>query len=65
MSEYDRRSCICCGKRVEGDVDISENNPLSISPVYGGLIFRSTGNYGSKIFDPIPQGEEMLAWGSI
>jgi hypothetical protein len=28
------------------------NNPIDIMPVYDGLIFRSTGNYGS-LFDPL------------
>ena len=48
---------MCCNKIVEGDVD---ENPLVISPVYNGLIFRSTGNFGSTVFDPMPIGVEEI-----
>lgn len=50
--------CICCGRTLEVEPN---DNPVVISPVYDGLIFRSTGNYGSTIFDPMPIGlEEIL-----
>jgi len=39
--------------------DVSED-PLVISPMYHGLIFRSTGNYGSTVFDPMPIGVEEI-----
>lgn len=53
-----RYHCICCNKVLEGE---NVENPLTISAVYGGLIFRATGNYGSTIFDPMPIGiEEIL-----
>lgn len=36
-------------------------NPMVILPIYGGLVFRSTGNYGSTVFDPMPtKKKEML-----
>ena len=48
--------CICCDKKLDAELS---DNPVVISPVYGGIIFRSTGNYGSSIFDPITE-EEIL-----
>lgn len=30
------------------------DDPMTIHPVYDGLIFRATGNFGSTIFDPLP-----------
>ena len=51
-------TCICCGN---GFATESSDNPINIFAVYGGLIFRSTGNYGSQVFDPMPiREEEML-----
>ncbi|MCK5613410.1 hypothetical protein KAR91_66685 [Candidatus Pacearchaeota archaeon] len=54
--------CICfgCGKELEME---SVDNPATISTVYGGLIFRSFGNYGSTSFDPVSKsykGDELL-----
>lgn len=49
----DKCTCICCGTIL--DAEFSDNsNPLVISPVYDGLIFRATGNFGSTIFDSMP-----------
>lgn len=51
--------CFKCNRIVMRDV--VDSDLLTISPVYDGLIFRSTGNYGSTVFDPMPIGkEEML-----
>ncbi len=51
-------TCISCGN---GFATESSDNPIDIFPVYGGLIFRSTGNYGSQVFDPMPtRRKEML-----
>ena len=56
--KMDKCSCICCGCVLEAEPN---DNPMVISPVYNGLIFRSTGNYGSTIFDPdSEQREEIL-----
>lgn len=58
MSNYVSYNCICCNKMLEGDVT---KDPLDISPVFDGLVFRSSGNFGSTIFDPMPiDTEEYL-----
>jgi len=50
--------CFCCDRVLNAE---STDNPLVITPVYDGLIFRATGNFGSTVFDPMPIGiEEML-----
>lgn len=55
MNEY---KCFCCNKSIESE---PIDNPIVIHPVYSGLIFRSVGNFGSTIFDPMPsRNEEML-----
>ncbi len=54
-------NCICCDSVLEAE---PTDNPIVITPVYDGLIFRATGNYGSRVFDPMPfmpgRKEEML-----
>lgn len=53
-----RYNCMCCNRIVEGDVS---ENPIVISPIYDGLIFRTQGNFGSRVFDPMPiDVEEIL-----
>lgn len=50
--------CFCCNRILEAE---PTENPMVIPPVYSGIVFRSTGNFGSAIFDPMPiGGEEML-----
>lgn len=57
-SEYQRLKCICCNRVVESEAN---PNPFVVSPVYGGLRFRTYGNYGSSVFDPMPvECEDML-----
>lgn len=46
-------NCICCDRVLQAE---STDNPIVITPVYNGLIFRATGNYGSAVFDPMPKG---------
>ncbi len=54
----DKCVCFSCDRILEEE-PCSE--PLTLHPIYDGLIFRSNGNYGSTIFDPMPIGiEEML-----
>lgn len=52
MTEYRRFKCFSCNRVIESDMD---KNPTTISPAYGGLWFRATGNYGSSVFDPPPE----------
>lgn len=47
--------CICCDRILEEE---PTDNPLTIHPIYDGLIFRATGNFGSTIFDPMPTRKE-------
>lgn len=50
--------CFVCDKILEIEIG---SNPIVIHPVYDGLIFRATGNFGSTVFDPMPtQRAEML-----
>lgn len=53
-----RVNCMCCTIPLEVEEPC---DPMDIYPIYGGLIFRSIGNFGSTIFDPMPTGRrEML-----
>lgn len=56
MSKLLKYACFCCDKVLDGE---SLENPIDISTIYDGLFFRSTGNFGSRIFDPITT-EEIL-----
>ncbi len=49
--------CICCDRLLEEE---PTDNPLIIHPVYNGLIFRATGNFGSTVFDPMSIGVEEI-----
>ena len=57
MTRMDKRICICCGGVLGAE---PSDDPLTISPVYNGLIFRSNGNFGSTVFDPMPIGVEDI-----
>lgn len=48
--------CFCCDTWLE--TEIEDSDPLTLNPVYDGLIFRSPGNFGSTVFDPMPIGTE-------
>ena len=51
-------NCICCKRVLKAE---PTENPMVVPPVYSGIVFRSTGNFGSTVFDPMPIGaEEML-----
>ncbi len=60
MIEYVEVNCFCCERGL--DVEPSGDNPMVIYPVYGALVFRSYGNYGSTVFDPVPprKGAELI-----
>lgn len=50
--------CMCCNNVLVAE---PSDNPTDYFPVYDGLIFRSNGNFGSTIFDPMPaRRKEML-----
>lgn len=51
MSEIVEVSCFKCGKQIKKEYH--NNDPTALSAVHNGLIFRTSGNYGSTIFDPI------------
>lgn len=50
MSGLTEVNCICCGLALKTEPN---DNPMVIFPVYDGLIFRATGNFGSTVFDPM------------
>lgn len=52
--ELPKTECFCCGKKLDLDIHCGDDKPHVISPVYEGLRFRSTGNFGSTIYDPMP-----------
>ena len=57
--KMDKVNCFCCDRILDRESYV--DNPLVISGVHGGIIFRATGNYGSTVFDPMPAGiEEIL-----
>ncbi len=45
--------CFCCDKVLETECHI-DSNPMVLSPLYDGVWFRAPGNFGSTVFDPIP-----------
>ena len=45
--------CFICKKILEYEPSNEENAHI-ILPLYGGLWFRSRGNFGSTTFDPLP-----------
>ena len=51
-----QQECLCCGCKLNIDITL---NPLSTNSVDDGLFFSATGNYGSKLFDPI-DGNDFL-----
>jgi len=57
-TEYQKLKCLSCNRTLESDAN---PNPFVVSPVYGGVRFRTNGNYGSDVFDPMPVNcEDML-----
>lgn len=47
-----KEKCFVCDKPLTGEEP--GRCPTIIRPLYDGLWFRATGNFGSTIFDPIP-----------
>ena len=50
------KNCFSCDKPLETE----SLEDRGVSYVYDGLIFRATGNFGSRSFDPIGQCDESL-----
>lgn len=47
-----KTNCIVCGVEVD-NLDIAyPENPKAVHPI-GGTVFRTYGNYGSTVFDPM------------
>ena len=46
-------ACFLCGKKLKTE-ERENKDPSLIGIVYDGIIFRATGNYGSSVFDPMP-----------
>jgi hypothetical protein len=53
-------NCFKCNKELETQDNVCLNIPNYIGIVYDGIIFRSHGNYGSAIFDPMPGDEKQM-----
>ena len=49
--------CFHCDRVLEAE---PTDNPIVITPVYDGLIFRAPGNFGSTIFDSMHTGREEI-----
>src|ERR1035437_9573502 len=55
-----RSTCLCCGKKLQID-GITGTNAESYPTIYGGVVFRSSGQFGSTVLDSgvgIPSGWE-------
>tara|TARA_Y100000310_G_C20011053_1_gene502959 strand:+ start:117 stop:518 length:402 start_codon:yes stop_codon:yes gene_type:complete len=48
--------CISCGKELEEDRHSEKENAHFFPAVWGGVVFRSTGQFGSRVKDCIPCG---------
>jgi hypothetical protein len=57
---YSKIDCAVCGEELDNlQYDSRETGkPIEVHPI-GGLHFRTYGNYGSVIFDPIGTGEYL------
>lgn len=47
--------CFICGKELEISGYNENDDPTIIQSLHDGLWFRSSGNYGSTIFDPMDE----------
>lgn len=57
MSDLIEVNCFCCGRELEAE---PRDNPMVLSGLYNALWFRSNGNYGSTVFDPLTDSLEEL-----
>lgn len=56
MSECVEVNCVCCDRVLKAE---RTYDPVAIIPVYHGLVFRATGNFGSTVFDPMPIKDDV------
>lgn len=47
-------SCIVCGKVLEFDTHAETWNAATYPNVWGAVVFRSSGQYGSRLIDEVP-----------
>lgn len=52
----EEKQCFCCDNLLK--TESLDCDPLILTPTYDGLIFRTSGNFGSTVFDPMPFDKE-------
>jgi hypothetical protein len=53
-------NCLLCGQKLEGELGLDKFGEV-ITPLYGGVVWRTTGNYGSAVYDVMPSdGAEFI-----
>lgn len=50
-----KHTCIACGKELELDNQAETENAHIVPNVWGAVVFRSSGQYGSRVIDEIPE----------
>lgn len=59
MKTYNKIRCISCSKELDNlKYEMNDGKQVEVHPM-GGLHFRTYGNYGSSIFDPLGTGEYL------
>lgn len=59
MKKRCKIACIVCDKKLDNmEYEMRDKKPIEVHPM-DGLHFRTYGNYGSVIFDPIGTGETL------
>lgn len=58
--EHPKTECFCCGDKLDLELRGDDSDPHIVLPLYGGLRFRSTGNYGSTVYDPMGENRQFL-----
>lgn len=53
--------CFKCDKQLETAFPGMEK-PHENGEVSDGLIFRASGNYGSRVYDPVMSAPELIIW---
>ena len=54
--------CIACNKKLEMDKNLNADEDASMFPnIWDGVVFRSSGQYGSRVIDEIPSQFEGIA----